>query len=60
MDYSKLKTSFLLLLLMTIIQLLVAIFILHHTLITLLSIGAMLLCIGGLFYTNKHINDKKE
>ncbi|MEF9960544.1 MAG: hypothetical protein RR448_03935 [Niameybacter sp.] len=60
MDYSKLKTSFLLLFLMTAIQLLVAIFILHHTVITLLSIGAMLLCIGGLIYTSKNANNKKE
>ena len=59
MDYSKLKTSFLLLLMMTIIQFLVAAFILHHMIISLLSIGAMLLCIGGLFYTDKQINKKE-
>lgn len=59
MDYSKLQTSFLLLLVMTIIQFLVAVFILHHLIISLLSIGAMLLCIGGLIYTNKQSNKKE-
>lgn len=59
MDYSKLKTSFLLLLLMTAIQLLVAVFLLHHVIISLLSVGAMLLCIGGLLYTSKQANKKE-
>lgn len=59
MNYSKLQTSFLLLLLMTIIQFLVAAFILHHLIISLLSIGAMLLCTVCLIYTNKQINKKE-
>lgn len=60
MNYSKLKSSFFILLLMTILQLLVSLFILHHTIITILSIGAMILCIVGLIYISKQENDKKE
>ncbi|MEG0388588.1 MAG: hypothetical protein RR582_09695 [Niameybacter sp.] len=60
MNYSKLKGSFLILLLMTIIQLLTSIFILHHTLIAVLSVGAMILCILGLIYISNHATDKKE
>lgn len=60
MNYSKLKSSFFILLLMTILQFLVSLFILHHTLITVLSVGAMILCIVGLIYISKQENDKKE
>lgn len=60
MNYSKLKSSFFILLLMTILQFLVSLFILHHTLITILSVGAMILCIFGLIYISKQENDKKE
>lgn len=53
MDYSKLKTSFVFLLLMCIIQLLTGLFIIHNTLITILSIGAIILCLSGLLYVEK-------
>lgn len=60
MNYSKLKSSFFILLLMTILQFVVSLFILHHTVITILSIGAMILCIVGLIYISNQENDKKE
>lgn len=60
MDYSKLKSSFLILLAMTLLQLLVSLFILHHTLITILSAVAMILCIIGYIYISKQDNGKKE
>lgn len=54
MNYTKLKISFLVLLAMTIIQLLVGLFIIHNTLITVLSAIAIILCICGLTYVSKH------
>lgn len=53
MDLGKLKTSFIFLLLMCIIQFLTGLIILHNTLITILSIIAMFLCLSGLFYVHK-------
>lgn len=60
MNYSKLKSSFLILLAMTILQLLVSLLVLHHTLIAILSVGAMILCIIGLIYVSKQDKGKKE
>ncbi|MHC1750021.1 MAG: hypothetical protein AB9856_17240 [Cellulosilyticaceae bacterium] len=53
MNYSKLKLSFLLLLAMCIVQFLVAFFILHNTLISILSVICFALCIWGLGYISK-------
>ena len=52
MNYGKLQLSFILLLIMTILQFLVAAFVLHHLIITILSITAALLCISGLVFVN--------
>ncbi len=59
MNYEKLHTSFICLIIMTIIQFLTGCFLLHHLLITILSILAFLLCLGGLIYTNKKLESKK-
>lgn len=59
MDYSKLYSSFAHLLLMTIIQLLVSCFLLHHLLITILSLIACILCLVGLLYTSRKVTPKK-
>lgn len=50
MNYGKLQLSFILLLIMTILQFLVAVLVLHHMLITILSIIAAILCIIGLIF----------
>ena len=50
MNYGKLQLSFILLLIMTILQFLVAVLVLHHMLITILSIIAAMLCIIGLIF----------
>lgn len=50
MNYSKLKLSFFLLLIMSVLQFLTSLFILHHMLLTLLSVGAIVLCLLGLAY----------
>ncbi|MDF2612926.1 MAG: hypothetical protein K0S71_712 [Clostridia bacterium] len=53
MDYSKLKLSFLLLLIMTVLQFTVSLFVLHSLIITLLSAAAILMCLSGLIYVDK-------
>lgn len=54
MDYSKLKLSFVFLLAMCVIQLFTGLLIIHNTLISILSIIAILLCISALiFISNK-------
>lgn len=54
MDYSKLKLSFVFLLAMCVIQLFTGLLIIHNTLISILSIIAILLCIAALiFISNK-------
>lgn len=50
MDYSKLKLSFVFLIIMCFIQLLTGLFIIHNTLISILSVIALILCIGSLYY----------
>ncbi len=59
MDYGKLYSSFAHLLLMTIIQFLVSVFLLHHTVITILSFIACILCLAGLLYTSSKTSSKK-
>ncbi|MGL4346442.1 MAG: hypothetical protein ACRCTE_14680 [Cellulosilyticaceae bacterium] len=53
MNYSKLELSFICLFIMTLIQLLVSLFIVHHLILIILSFIAMLLCGLGLWYVNK-------
>ena len=60
MNYDKLQLSFILLLVMSIIQCLTAALILHNALITLFSVIAIILCISGLFFTSHKINDIKK
>lgn len=50
MNYGKLQLSFILLLIMTVLQFLVAALVLHHILITILSVIAAILCIVGLVF----------
>lgn len=50
MDYGKLKLSFVFLIVMCLIQLLTGLFIIQNTLISILSIIALILCIGSLCY----------
>ena len=50
MNYGKLQLSFILLLIMTVIQLLTAIFILQKLWLVCTSIIAIILCIIGLIY----------
>lgn len=52
MNYGKLQLSFICLLVMSVIQFVTSFLVLHNILITLLSIIAILLCIGGLAYVN--------
>jgi len=52
MNYSKLKLSFLLLLLMTIVQFLTSLLVLHNLILTLLSLTATIVCILGFIYIN--------
>lgn len=52
MNYSKLRLSFLLLLIMTIIQFLTSLLVLHHLVLTLVSITAIVLCLLGFIYIN--------
>ncbi len=53
MNYGKLQLSFILLLIMVILQFLVATLVLHHMLITILSVIAALLCIVGLIFVQR-------
>lgn len=50
MNYGKLQLSFILLLVMVTLQFLVAAFVLHHLLISILSIIAAMFCILGLLF----------
>ncbi|MBU3804091.1 MAG: hypothetical protein H9872_04960 [Candidatus Cellulosilyticum pullistercoris] len=50
MNYGKLQLSFILLFIMTVIQLLTSLFIVKKSWLTLTSLIAMGLCIGGIFY----------
>lgn len=51
MNYEKLQLSYILLMLMCVIQLLTNLFILHKMWLTITSIGVLLLCILGFIYT---------
>ncbi|WP_180270657.1 hypothetical protein [Sporanaerobium hydrogeniformans] len=54
MNYNKLQLSFILLLVMAILQLFTALFIVHKLWLICLSVLAILLCLAGLLYVSKH------
>lgn len=64
MNYNKLQLSFILLLIMLVIQLFVGIFILHKLWLILSSILVIALCLWGLIYTIRKeaqsLEQKKE
>lgn len=60
MNYSKLQLSFILLFLMTVIQLLTSLFIVKKSWLTLTSLIAMGLCIWGIIYVLQKESKHKQ